>query len=179
MLKNSVTTYGSVAKFLHWLMAVLVLLMLLVGYFMNSAPIYNLHKLTGLVILILVSVRVIWVVVNPRPKLPPTVNKFERILSRSVQGLLYVCLFVMPLAGWGMSTASGHFPHLGAWVIAMPGIPLDSGLAGFFANVHGTTAVILMVLIGLHVLGALKHHFIDKDTVLKSMLPSWLGGESY
>ncbi len=175
MLKNTKESYGSIAKFLHWLIALLVVVMLIVGYFMDDwgiSSIKNIHKLVGLLILLLVVARIVWVLNNDRPLLPSTIGKFERILSRIVQGLLYISLIAMPLSGWAMVTAFGHFPHIGAWYIPMPGIPIDVNLAYVFADVHATTAVIIISLVSLHVLGALKHHFWDKDDVLKKMLPN-------
>ncbi len=174
MFKNTKERYGSMAKSLHWTMSVLILCMLFVGYFMGNwgiAAIYNLHKLTGLLILILVIVRIMWTLNNTQPALPPAMKRPEHVLSRIVQGLLYICMVFMPLSGWAMVTAFGYFPHLGSVVIPMPGIPIDQNLALFLAEVHGTIAIVLIVLISLHVLGALKHHFINKDEVLKKMWP--------
>lgn len=172
MLRNTKESYGSIAKFFHWLIALLVIIMLFVGYLMDSATVANVHKLVGLTILVLVIARIIWVLNNERPLLPATVNKFERILSHSVQGLLYVSLLLMPLSGWAMATAFGYFPHLGAWYIPMPGIPIDHSLAEVFEDIHATTALFLIAFVCLHALGALKHHFWDKDAVLRNMLPT-------
>lgn len=172
--RNSSSAYGSIAKSFHWIIALLVIIMLFVGYFMGGwgvAAIFNLHKLTGLTILLLVVMRVIWVLQNPRPNLPASVSKIEKFAAHTVQGILYLCLLLMPLSGWAMSTAFGYFPHIGAWVIPMPGIPIDHEFALFFAQMHGIMALILIAFICLHTLGALKHHFIDKDNVLKNMLP--------
>lgn len=173
-LKNTTEKYGSIAKFLHWLTALLIIVMLFIGYFMDnwgSAAIYNLHKLIGLSILGLVLVRALWAIINRRPRLPDDMNKLEKFLAHCVQGLLYLCMFVMPLSGWAMSTAAGHYPHIGSMIFPLPGIPLNQTLAGNLFAIHSTSAIILITLISLHILGALKHHFIDKNTVLKKMLP--------
>lgn len=173
--RNSDTTYGSVAKFFHWLIALLIIIMLFVGYFMGDwgvMAVYDLHKMTGLFILLLVILRIIWVLRNPRPSLPLSVTRFERIASRIVQGLLYLSLLIMPLSGWAMSTAFGYFPHLGPWVFPMPFIPIDQSLASVFAEIHEITAYFLIAFICLHALGAFKHHFVDKDEVLNNMLPA-------
>lgn len=175
MLQNTAQSYGGIAKAFHWVMALLVVVMLFVGYFMGDwgvNEIFNLHKLTGLLILSLTVLRIMWVLNNVRPSLPATIHKWERILSRSVQGVMYVALLTMTLSGWAMVTAFGYFPHIGSLVIPMPGIPIDQNLASVFLQIHVTTAVVLITLICLHVLGALKHHFFDKDDVLKKMLPS-------
>ncbi len=172
MYKNTAQAYGSVAKWLHWVISVLIIFMLLLGFYISdwgTANLFTLHKMTGLVVLLLVIARIVWVLGNPKPKL--TINKFERISSHAVQGLLYVCILVMPLSGWAMSTAFGHAPQIGSFAMPMPGIPLDMGLAMKLLTLHLTTAIILIVLIALHVAGALKHHFVDRDDVLMKMLP--------
>lgn len=175
-IKNTSEQYGSVAKFLHWAMGLLIITMLIIGYFMGdwgSATIYNIHKLTGLSILVLAIFRVFWSIANRRPRLPSDVNRLEKFLARCVQVLLYLCMFVMPLSGWAMTTASGRYPHIGSNVFPMPGIPTSQTLARTLFEIHSTAALLLIGLISLHVLGALKHHFIDKDTVLKKILPGF------
>ncbi len=169
MLKNTNHSYGSLSKWLHWGVVLLVLLMFLSGYFGLFSM--NTHKLMGLSILSLMVLRIIWRLCNPTPELPPHVTKLERILSHSVQGLLYLALVMMPLSGWIMASAKGYFPHLGHWLIPLPGISLNHNVGEFFENVHVTLAVIILVLIGLHFLGAIKHYFIDKDGILQRMLP--------
>lgn len=170
MLKNTRKSYGSIAKFFHWIVAILVLAMLTLGYFMATPGFYSLHKLTGLLVLILVAARIIWMLINSQPEL--NINRYEKILAQSVKVLLYLAILIMPLSGWMMATAFGSAPHIGNLRIAMPGIPLSHSLAKTLMQVHNTTAIILIVLISLHLLGALKHHFIDRNTILVRMLPT-------
>ncbi|MCX7122794.1 MAG: cytochrome b [Gammaproteobacteria bacterium] len=169
MLKNTNYRYGSVTKLFHWLIVLLVLLMFLSGYFGLFSM--NTHKLMGLSILALMVFRIVWRLCNPTPELPPHVTRFEKIASHSVQGLLYLALLAMPLSGWIMATAKGHFPSIGTWMISFPGIPLNHFLGELCEKIHETLAIIILVLIGLHFLGAMKHYFIDKDGILQRMLP--------
>ncbi len=169
MLKNTSHSYGSLTKWFHWGIVILVLLMFLSGYF-DLLPM-NIHKLMGLSILSLMVLRIIWRLCNPTPELPPHVTKLERILSHSVQGLLYLALLAMPLSGWILATAAGYFPHIGSVNLPMPGIPSSQNLSDWADNIHVTLAVIILVLIGLHFVGALKHYFIDRDGILQRMLP--------
>ena len=177
MLKNTKNSFGSVSKWLHWGILLLLTFMILTGYFSDSlpaslfGPIFNLHKLTGLLILILMLLRVIWWVVNPVPTLPKHVTRYESALAYMVQSLLYVTVLAMPLSGWVITTAKNRSPHLGSWLINLPGIPLDHALGEFFEDVHSTLAVIILVLVGLHTIGAFKHYFIDKDGIFQRMLP--------
>lgn len=172
MLKNTHEQYGSVAKFFHWLMALLIIFMLCFGFLMEGESVVNVHQLIGLLLLILVACRLIWKLFNPRPILPPSVSTFEKAAAITVQTLMYVCMFGMPLSGWIMSTAFGLIPQIGNDIIPAPGIPNNQPLGHIFQDTHNTLAFILIGLVCLHVLGALKHQFIDKDsTVLTSMLP--------
>lgn len=171
MLKNTLQNYGSLSKFFHWTIALLIIFMLFLGFLMVGQKILTLHQLTGLTILTLATFRLIWILSNPHPRLPPDVTRFDKVLARSVQGLLYVCMFGMPLSGWAMSTAFGFNPHIGNFYLPMPGIPNDQSLGLIIKNIHNTMALVLIGLIALHIAGALKHYFIDKDGVLESMLP--------
>jgi cytochrome b561 len=178
MLRNTFYSYGAVSKFLHWLTAVCVLLMLLVGYFMDdiSSPalqnqVYNLHKLMGLFILFLMLVRLIWRLTNPLPWMPPRMNRLETAFARLIQRLFYPVLILMSLAGWAMSTAFGYPPHIGILNLPLPGLAQHANWAPFLAKAHETLGYVIIGLLSLHVAGALKHFFINKDGILQRMLP--------
>lgn len=175
MFMNSRMSYGNVAKFFHWLIAFLIFCMILLGFLMVGKKLTNIHQLTGLTIFTLTACRLIWKLCNPTVKLPDTVSKLEKIAAHTVQILLYVCMFGMPLSGWAMSTAFDLVPHIGSLHFPMPGINIDEAQGNFFQDIHNTLAWVLIILIGLHTGGAFKHTFIDKDPqVIKSMLPSFI-----
>jgi len=183
-LTNTNQSYGSIAKFFHWLTALLVIILLIAGYFMGDIgdkslklQVFNLHKLFGLTVLALIILRLLWRWTNPVPLLPPEMALWERTLEKTVKAFFYIALFVMPLSGWIFSTAAGHPPHLGDYTLAAPFIPLSKTLADQIFNIHATFAVIIIGLLCLHIAGALKHHFINKDNVLLRMLPRMFGGK--
>lgn len=171
MLKNNDQTFGSMAKFLHWTIAILIIIMLIAGYFMTGILLTRIHQVCGLFILLLVIFRLIWKFMNQTPKLPEKMPIHEKILAKVVQSLLYVLMFAMPISGWAMSTALGLVPHLGNISLPMPGIEINQAVGKYLVTVHAALAWGLVGCIGLHFIGALKHHFIEKDNVLKSMLP--------
>lgn len=178
MMRNTTGSYGSVSKFFHWLIVLLVLIMVLLGYFMGdisngywSGFAYNAHKLMGLSIFALMIFRLIWKCVNPTPRLPPIMPKWQVLLAQWVQGLLYATLMAMPFTGWLMATAYGAAPHIGSFSLAMPFIPKSIALASFFDNTHSVLAIVILCLTGMHTLGALKHYLIDNDGVMQKMLP--------
>ncbi|MDR3478107.1 MAG: cytochrome b [Gammaproteobacteria bacterium] len=177
MLKNTYTEYGSLAKFFHWLIFLLVFGMIVAGYFMGDitnkllrSQIVNMHKLTGLMILFLMILRAIWAVANPKPTLPLGTKRVERQLSQGVHFLLYAVLILMPLSGWIMSVASGHPPRFESLFFYLP-IHESKWISESALAVHSWVAIAIIGLVSMHVFAALYHHFIKQDDVLKRM---WL-----
>lgn len=177
-LKNTTTRYGSVAKFFHWIVALAVIALLIVGFLMGGIhdkalkmQVVNLHKLIGVAVLLLMLCRLGWRLVNVQPGYPTSTPAWERKAARGVHDLLYLALILMPLSGWIMSTAAGKAPHLGAWLLTLPGISQSKTLAHFCNNAHSVLAWIIITAVSVHLLAALKHHFIDKNNVLIRMLP--------
>lgn len=174
-IKNTTTSYGSVAKFFHWLIVVLVLGMLVFGYFLDDVPkdyqgvTYNIHKLIGLSILIVIILRALWAMANVKPLLPASLPLWQRSGARIIHLLLYVVLIAMPLAGWIGSSAGGRPPHLGDYKLFFP-VDQSKALAEAAFDTHHSLAIIIIVLISLHFLAALYHHFVRKDDVLRRML---------
>lgn len=175
-LTNTTTSYGSVAKFFHWLIFLLVLCMVIFGYFLDTIPkdiqpvTYNIHKLTGLTILLLMVLRLGWTSINPKPALPFDTLPWQRIAERIVHFLLYAVIIAMPLAGWVGSAAEGYLPHIGDIVFNLP-IEKNKALGDFAFELHDKLAIAIIVLVSIHVLAALYHHFIKHDIVLRRMMP--------
>ncbi|ASQ45976.1 cytochrome b [Legionella clemsonensis] len=170
--------YSPSFKFIHWFIALLVILMLSAGFFLEDLPeqyigsAFMVHKSVGITILFLMIFRLIWVGYQGKLPLPDSVPVWERVFSRLVQYSLYLFLILMPLSGWIMSVAAERVPaYFGLFSISLPWIKPDKQLAHFMEEVHGVIAWILIGLIVLHIMGALKHHFYDKDNVLLTMLP--------
>src|SRR5947209_8543351 len=112
MLMNTENDYGSVTKFLHWLIFFVVISLLIVGFLMDGISnkqikieAFMLHKTFGMIVLALMAFRLVWTSVNPRPMYPITTPFWQRIATRTVHALLYILLIAMPLSGWIMSTA--------------------------------------------------------------------------
>lgn len=177
-LKNTVTSYGSIAKFFHWTVAFTVIALLIVGFIMGNVQdkalkmqVYNLHKLIGLAVLVLMLLRLVWRLMNVQPGYPAAVPKWECKAARGVHDLLYLVLIVMPLSGWIMSTAAGHPPHLGSYSLAFPGVEVNKAVSYYCNTLHGILAWIIPAVIAIHVGAAVKHHWFDKNEVLLRMLP--------
>jgi cytochrome b561 len=175
---KDVLVYSKGFKWLHWLVAILVLGMLAVGFFLSDMPsgfkatAYMLHKSTGLTILGLMLVRAVWMIVSGKPKLPESVPKWECFLASAEQYALYVFLIAMALSGWLMATASNKIPVYFGWFrVPFPGLLPNEKLADWMYSTHGTLAWIVLGLVFLHIAGALQHWLIQKDDVLTRMLP--------
>lgn len=175
-LRNTTISYGSVAKFFHWLIFFLLLFMIIYGFFLESIPkdyqpiAYNIHKLTGLTILTLMILRALWALTNPKPLPPFDVPFWQQWAERLVHFLLYATIIVMPLAGWIGAVAGGRPPHIGSLNISLP-IEQNKTLASTAFQIHNTIAIIIIVLVSIHILAALYHYFIKKDEILNRMMP--------
>ncbi len=177
MQKNTRDSYSFTSKFFHWTMSVIILTLLAVGLSMTRMDdsdlkwqIYAIHKSFGLIILLLLPMRLTWRLMNSRPHLD-MVAPWEKQTAITVHWLLYLAMFLMPMSGWIMSTASNHTPlFFGLFEIAAP-VAVNQATASVAYNTHITIAWVLMALLGLHLSGALKGHFIKKNNILKRMLP--------
>lgn len=175
-IRNTENSYGWLAKFFHWVISPLIIVMLIFGFFLDKLSkdfqptAYNYHKLTGLLILTLVVLRILWTVINPKPKLPEDTLLWQRIAEHVVQGLMYVSIFMMPLVGWLGASYAGYAPHLGQLQLKLP-VSHDLSKAELFFKLHELFAFLLIGLLIIHVSAALYHHIIKKDMILKRMLP--------
>ncbi|MGB4108117.1 MAG: cytochrome b/b6 domain-containing protein [Alphaproteobacteria bacterium] len=180
--KNTRNNFGLIAKAFHWVLAILILWLLSVGFAMVGIPpgpgklwIYALHKSFGILILVLMIGRLLWRQISPRPDPLPTHKTWEDTLARTVHFGLYACVFLMPLSGWIMSSAGG-FPAEFFGLFALPAIvPKNEAIFELTRNIHGFTAWSILALLALHFAGAFKHHFIDKDETLQRMTSRKVG----
>ena len=171
------TAYSLRSKILHWISATLVILLLIGGNLLSSLPpelkktSIFMHKSIGLTVLILTILRIIFMLLDGRPALPVSTAWYEKVLARLVQFALYICLIMMPVSGWIMSTSAGFPPnYFGLITIPFPGFSKNPELAKLFLEVHESIAWIIISLIVLHLAGNIKHFAIDKDKVVQTML---------
>lgn len=177
--RNSAEKYGAVAKTLHWLIALMIFAMIGLGLYMGELPrgpqqyeIIQLHKSTGLLLLALVVLRILWRLTNPQPPLPLTTKGYEKGLAHLVHFLLYVAMIVFPMSGWIMISAS-DFPTGEVYgLFTIPDlIGTDREIGNIAGEVHETMLWVIAALLALHIVGALFHHFVRKDDVLRRMSP--------
>jgi cytochrome b561 len=129
------------------------------------------HKSFGITILSLALLRLAWRWMNPVPKTPHTVPRWQQLGAHISHYGLYVLLFTTPLLGWMMSSAR-NFPVSWFRLFTLPDLVAPNrSLYEFLNEAHEVSAKLIFVLALLHAAAALKHHFIDKDNVLRRMLP--------
>lgn len=177
-LRNDTERYGLVAVLLHWLVALTVFAMFGLGLWMTSLTYYDpwyrsgpaLHKSIGVLLFVVMLARLGWRLYSPPPPPLPSHTLFERAAAHTVHLWLYLMLFALMLSGYLISTADGRAVEVfGLFSIpaTITSIPQQEDLAG---TIHLYLAMFLMSLVMLHVAGALKHHFIDRDRTLRRML---------
>jgi cytochrome b561 len=172
-------SWNAVAKFLHWLIAVLIFAQFVLGWLATSwhlsptkLDLFVWHKSTGMLILVLALVRLAWRLSHPAPALPVNMLGWERAAAHASHALLYVLMIAMPLVGWVISSAAG-VPFRIYWRIPLPAIvATDKHIADLASVAHFSLGIALIALLVLHVGAALQHHFVKRDDVLVRMLPT-------
>ncbi|MDB5686969.1 MAG: YceI family protein [Rhizorhabdus sp.] len=174
------TRYSTVAIILHWLIAGLLIFEVGLGLRMEAAhgaakfAVFQLHKSIGITILLLVALRLVWRFYRTPPAI--AAKGWERALAHAVHILFYVLLFALPISGWIIvSTSRIVVPTLLYGVIPWPHVPgLASAKEAWHAAaefLHVNLVKLIYALFALHVAGALKHHFLDRDGDIARMAP--------
>jgi len=176
-IRNTTRSWGSLSKALHWLIVLLIINQWVIAQradaltgFQKFATL-NWHKWFGMTIFMLAIVRLLWRLANPVPDLTAETRPWERVLAKISHVLLYALIFAMPLTGWLMSSAKAYgvswfnvfqFPDL---------VGKDDRLYELMHETHEVLFGVLVATALLHAAGALKHHFVDHNDVLRRMLP--------
>jgi cytochrome b561 len=177
-LSDTHTAFGAVTKVAHWLTALAVFGMIGLGWYMADLPLgaaklelYGLHKSIGVLILVATVARVGWRSRQPGPGALPSHASWEHLSAKGTHLALYTCLIGLPLTGWVASSGAG-FPVSVFGLFTLPNlVGPDPALQKGAAEVHSWMAWTMVGLIALHILGALKHHVVDKDDTLRRMAP--------
>ena len=182
-LRSTTMRWGWVTRALHWSIAFAVIGMLAAGLYAVSVDIstpageklfytvIDIHKSFGLLILTLMVIRVLWRLSEHTPQLAavvPPVPRWERIAAWLSKLLLYIGLFVQPITGYLWASAYGEpvrffgvkLPHL---------VTLAGPSIRWVRHTHDVVAFVLLAIVVLHILGALKNHFIDRNDILRNM----------
>jgi len=174
-IKNSEKHFGIVAIILHWIMAILLVSLLALGLYMVALPInleklklYGWHKEYGMLALMLAVARSIWRISNMIPQL--SLPWWEKWAARAVHYAFYGFMLAMPLTGWIITSASGLPVSFFGWFVFPDLDSPNPDLMSLFQQIHKWLGYGLIATIFLHTSAALKHHFINKDDILRRML---------
>lgn len=184
--------YTAVAIGLHWAIALLIIGLIAVGWIMDylipggpgspKTAIIQLHKSFGITVLLLTIVRIIWRLMNPPPP-EPAMPALQRHVAGAVHVFLYFLMLLMPLTGWIMASAEigqHETRFFGTFEMYIPGIPgladaTRESIAAKSESIHHALPWVIIALLVLHVAGAIKHQFIDKDGLMARIAPGVFG----
>ena len=170
--------YTPPARLLHWLMAALLIGLLALGFYMSDLPLspeklqlYAWHKWAGVTAFILLAIRLLWRATPRPPALPASMSAAAQRMAHLGHLALYGLMIAIPLSGWLMSSAKG-FQTVYFGVLPIPDLlAKNPELGELLATLHGGLNLLLALTVLGHAAAALKHHFVDKDDVLRRMLP--------
>jgi cytochrome b561 len=176
-INTSTGRYSGPAILLHWLMSVLIVCNFVLGLYMSDLAmsmtrlkLFNYHKWAGATILLLAALRLLWRLTH-RPPADVPAPKWQHVAAHVTHWGLYALFFAVPLVGWAYSSAAG-FPIVLFGVLPLPDfVPHDRALAEAIKPWHGDLAWVLFALVALHVAAVGKHMIIDRDGLIRRMLP--------
>lgn len=170
--------YSGVAMLLHWLISLLIILQFVFVWSAEALPrgdaqttLMLLHKSSGMTVLGLAVMRIIWRFVYRPPAFPPTMSSAEQWLARITHWSLYLLIFAMPLSGWLMSSTGGSSTE---WfgLFTFPDImSKNESLHELLEEAHELLGWVLFALALFHIVAALWHAIVKKDGILQRMLP--------
>jgi cytochrome b561 len=189
MLMGDRNHWGSVAKFFHWMVVLLILVQGTIGLIMvdmpkrpNVIPVYNFHKSLGLTILTLAVLRLGWKLFDRRPEEPSSMPRSQILGAKAGHALLYGLLFLVPLSGWWFDSVSALRPLYWFGLFEVPHLggpdPSNPDLKNIAAARHAFLFWTLVAVAAGHALVALYHQFVNRDGVLARMWPASLQRKS-
>ncbi len=181
--RDSVAGWGWVSRVIHWAMAALILFQLGFGLWMTRVPdllqrftLTQTHKSWGTVVFALALFRVAWRAANPRAALP-AMPAWQVHAAGISHALLYLLMFVMPVSGWLLASASPVQDLLqmqnlvfGTFPLPDPFVPGSEATERTLRSVHAGAALLLAAVLAVHAAAALRHQFVDRDRLLARML---------
>jgi cytochrome b561 len=182
MTFNSTTTWGWPAKALHWIGAAIILVLLVHGWWMthmtprpDRVANYAWHAALGYDLLALIVLRIVWRWLNAVPELPADLKSWERLAAHVGHISLYVLMFVVALTGWMVATTFRVPMTKDLLGIEVPPIvtAVDRSVRQWIEESHMVLAYLLAAVVLIHLIGALRHHIIKRNDVLRRM--TWMG----
>jgi cytochrome b561 len=176
--KNDSQRYGAIAQLFHWVIVALIVTQFILASKAEDLPLgpkliatLATHKSVGITIFGLAILRLIWRWFNPVPSIPANSPRWQQLAAHISHWALYGLILITPIMGWLMSSAR-NFPVSWFGLVTLPDFIEPSTAAyEFFHETHEALAISLLCIALVHAAAALKHHFYDRDNVLRRMLP--------
>jgi cytochrome b561 len=178
-MRNSTVRWGWPSKTLHWIGALIILVLLVHGWWMTHMTLrperlanYAWHSALGYDLLALTLLRLLWRWLNPVPELPADSKRWERLAAHAGHIGLYVLMFIVSVTGWMVATTFRVPMTRDLFGIEIPPIvtAVDRPVRQWLEGSHMLLAYALAALLLIHIAGALRHHFIKRNDVLRRML---------
>lgn len=175
---NTVERYGWVSTGLHWVSAVVVVGLFVLGWYMVDLTYYHdwyklapqVHRSIGILLMAAMILRLLWRWLSPPPSPLASHSRFEKMAAHLAHGLLYLLIFVAGVTGYLISTADGSGIDVFDW-FTVPSVTGEiKRMEDWTGSVHYWVTWAIMALAAMHALGALKHHVLDRDETLRRML---------
>ena len=173
-IKNTITEYGVISKILHWVSALLLFIQIPIGFYLvdldfgeQRINLENIHIVIGLSLFYLVILRLFVKIINPTPKLEPSIFKGQKFLAKLNHILLYVTILSITISGILKKLFNGE-----TLVILFKEIKIQDNfeLADQFYEIHILSNYFMIVLITIHILAVIVHKIFFNDNLLKRML---------
>jgi len=173
-IKNTITEYGIISKILHWVSALLLLIQIPIGFYLvdldfgeKRINLENIHIVIGLSIFYIIILRLFVKIINPTPKLEPSIFKGQKFLAKLNHLLLYVTILSITISGIFKKLFNGE-----KLVILFKEIKIQDNfeLADQFYEIHILSNYFIIVLISIHILAVIVHKIFFNDNLLKRML---------
>ena len=181
MIGNSATTWGWPAKLLHWIGAILILILLVHGWWMTHITArpdrfanYGWHAALGYDLLALVVLRLLWRWTHVVPELPADLQRWERISAQAGHIGLYLLILGSSLTGWALAGTFRSPMNKDVFGLTVPSLVSDRSLHDLMEESHTILSYLLGALVVAHIFGALRHHLFKKNDVLQRM---WFGAK--
>jgi len=170
--------YSVVTRALHWLIAVHMIGLIALGWWMIDLSFYSswyytapyLHKAFGISVLLLGAVMLVWGRIKPRPPALSSHTILEKTASRFAHAVLIVSVLGIPISGYLFTTANGEGVSFFSLFTIPALVQVSDTVRDWMISFHYYASYGLIGVIALHAGGALKHHFMDRDRTLTRMV---------
>lgn len=182
MTRNTAQSFGSITRIFHWLTALLIITAIPLGLIANDlaydtsealarkAQLFSYHKTLGVAAFAVALLRILWALTQQSPVALHPDRRLENALAGAVHWLLYMSMLAAPLSGWVHHAATSGFAPI-LWPLGqdLPLVPKSETVAQIAGAMHWVFTKLLIASVLLHIAGALRHHFIDRDATLRRM----------